>query len=141
MYFDTVNITLHVRPGDLDINGHVNNARVLEYFEAGRWSWLSKHGLSKQKSSISVVSSIRVVYLHEINYQELLCRTQLHLPESVEVGTWEDELTYKAEIRQILLDKKEESTLATADVSIVFIDRNSRELRSLQEFIHSQKAT
>jgi acyl-CoA thioesterase FadM len=35
------------RPNDLDSLGHVNNAIVLEYLEAGRWSWFARNCLRR----------------------------------------------------------------------------------------------
>jgi thioesterase-3 len=37
--------TIKVRGFHLDINGHVNNARYLEFLEAARWDFLEAHGL------------------------------------------------------------------------------------------------
>ena len=138
MYFDCINSSMHTRPGDLDINGHVNNAKVLELFEAGRWFWLQEMGLENRGGIFSVVLSIRVRYLREIGHQKLACSTRLVLPKGVNESDWLDELTYKSNIIQLLYDSNGEIELAKAEVEIAFINEVSRNPVSLQDFLYSQ---
>ena len=34
-----------VRPTEIDVNGHVNNAKYVEYLEWGREEWYERNGL------------------------------------------------------------------------------------------------
>jgi YbgC/YbaW family acyl-CoA thioester hydrolase len=44
IYMDTT-LEITVRPTEVDINGHVNNAKYVEYMEWGREEWYEKNGL------------------------------------------------------------------------------------------------
>ena len=77
MNFEAVNLKLQVRPNDLDSLGHVNNATVLEYLEAGRWSWLEHHNLFHGQKIIPVVARIEVNYSREILPGEVKIITKL----------------------------------------------------------------
>lgn len=38
-----------VRPTELDVNEHVNNAKYVEYFQWGRWAWLEGAGFDRDR--------------------------------------------------------------------------------------------
>ena len=38
-----------VRPTEVDVNGHVNNAKYVEYMEWGREEWYEQHGLPYER--------------------------------------------------------------------------------------------
>lgn len=66
-----MNLPVSVRPTDLDVNGHANNARHVEYLQWGRWDWMQRHGFApaslKEKNIALVVVNINLDYLREIN--------------------------------------------------------------------------
>jgi thioesterase-3 len=62
-------LEVKVRPTDLDTNGHVNNARYVEYCQWARWEWLGK--LDKSKV-IFVVVNINLDYRKECGEGETL---------------------------------------------------------------------
>jgi YbgC/YbaW family acyl-CoA thioester hydrolase len=66
-----------VRPSDLDSFGHVNNARVLEYCEFGRWHWVEERFLMGSHEVVPVVSNYAVTYNSEIFIGPLLVKTTL----------------------------------------------------------------
>ncbi|HEY0132889.1 MAG TPA: thioesterase family protein, partial [Nannocystis sp.] len=70
-------LDLRIRPNDLDSLGHVNNAVVLEYFEAGRWAWMDARGIGRRGKVVPVVSRIEVDYRRELTGPELQVHTTL----------------------------------------------------------------
>lgn len=58
-----------VRSTEIDVNGHVNNAKYLEYLEWGREDWYERLGLDydtlKAMDIVTVVAHISADYRHE----------------------------------------------------------------------------
>ncbi len=121
-------LDLRVRPNDLDSLGHVNNAVVLEYFEAGRWAWMDARKLGRRGAVVPVVSRIEVDYRRELTGPELQVRTTLLGDDGQD-----DDLTYRARFSQQLVVG--EVVAAEAVVHVAFIDAATRSLCSLQDFL------
>jgi len=132
MRFDESILTLRVRPNDLDSLGHVNNATVLEYLEAGRWAWMEQHGVRHRTHILPVVSRVEVDYRREIEPQEVRVRTMLDGPAPEDL---EDNLTYRVCFRQRVFTEGGHQMAVEAAVHVAFIDEQSRTLCSLQEFL------
>lgn len=127
-----VSLRLHVRPADLDGLGHVNNSVVLQYLEAGRWAWMDHHRLRRADPVVPVVSRIDVHYLREIAYCELDVSTvMMNQGEVVDL----EDISYRATFRQDVFLAPEGTLAARADVSVAFIDRETRRLRTVQDFM------
>lgn len=134
-----VSLRLHVRPADLDGVGHVNNSVVLQYLEAGRWAWMDHHQLRRAEPVVPVVSRIDVHYLREIPYGELdVATTMVHHAEA-EVSDVIDleDLTYRATFRQEVVLAQGGGVAARADVSVAFIDKETRRLCTVQDFMRA----
>lgn len=62
-------LQLIVRPTEIDVNGHVNNAKYLEYLEWGREEWYEAENLQydvlKQLGVQTVTVNITINYRHE----------------------------------------------------------------------------
>ncbi|MCX7571144.1 thioesterase family protein [Tumebacillus sp. DT12] len=58
-----------VRSTEIDVNGHVNNAKYLEYLEWGREEWYEQHDLHYDKFEAmgvnTVTVNININYKHE----------------------------------------------------------------------------
>ena len=133
MRFEESSVTLRVRPNDLDSLGHVNNATVLEYLEAGRWAWMDQHGLGRQSPVIGVVSRIEVDYRREIRpQQEVEVRTRLESPGPEDLAD-EDATHYRATFWQQVLVEGQVAT--EARVQAAFLHVADRTLASLQDFL------
>lgn len=131
--FDPTSHAIHVRPGDLDSQGHVNNARVLEYFEHGRWSWLRHHRLDFGRSVAAVVMRAEVDYGREIGWGELTVCTALR-PY--------DESAYRVVFDQHLCARDADgAVLASAVVQVAFVDTSDRTLVSVEDALASVYAT
>ncbi|NET58782.1 MAG: acyl-CoA thioesterase [Symploca sp. SIO2E6] len=133
MNFETVDLTIQVRPNDLDSSGHVNNATIMEYLEAGRWSWLKHHYLARGQRIIPVVARVEINYRHEIWLEEVRVITKLKEAEKP--------LYYQVSFEQsIEIFKDEVATIATeAIVKVAFIDSMERTIRTLQDFLDDMK--
>lgn len=62
-----------VRPTDIDILGHVNNARYLEYLEWGRVQWYRSHPFLLASQDVNfAVASIHINYRQEVKMEARL---------------------------------------------------------------------
>ncbi|MFF2045008.1 acyl-CoA thioesterase [Kitasatospora sp. NPDC058170] len=138
MFFGESRLMLPVRPNDLDVLGHVNNAVALEYLEAGRWDWLGRLGLVHGDRMIAVVARTEIDYLAEIPRGRVEVRTSLVTPSEEE---WDEEgMTFRARFRQrihLAGDGPEGADRPAVDalVTVAFLDAGQRCLVSLQDFL------
>lgn len=75
-------VTISVRSTEIDVNGHVNNAKYLEYLEWGREDWYEQCGLDyetlKEIKVVTVVVRVCANYRKEsIQNDRLTIRTEL----------------------------------------------------------------
>lgn len=57
-----------VRSTEIDVNGHVNNAKFVEYLEWGREEWYESHGFDYQR--LEELGTITVVVNLDVNYRQ-----------------------------------------------------------------------
>jgi phosphopantetheine--protein transferase-like protein len=130
MHTDAIDLALHVRPNDLDSLGHVNNAVVLEYLEAGRWAWMDRHQIRRTGGVVPVVSRVEVDYRRELTGPTVQVRTALVPPDGDA-----DDVSYRARFtQQILVDG---SLAVEAMIYVAFVDARSRSLCTVQDFLAS----
>lgn len=111
----THTIDIKVRGYHLDVFGHVNNARYLEFLEEGRWAVfdgkLDLEKIARDGFAFTVVniniSYRRPAYLHDV----LSVETRM-----AKLGN------RSATLRQIVKTKKNGETIADADVTFVMLD-------------------
>lgn len=69
-------ITIVVRSTEIDVNGHVNNAKYLEYLEWGREDWYEQHGFDyltlKQMGLVTVVAHVEADFRREATQNDRL---------------------------------------------------------------------
>ncbi|MBW4497331.1 MAG: acyl-CoA thioesterase [Oscillatoria princeps RMCB-10] len=133
MSFETVSLKLSVRPNDLDSLGHVNNATVLEYMEAGRWAWLDHHGFRRGRRIIPVVARIEVNYRKEIPPGEVAVTTKLE--EDGETSHYRRVFCQTVET----LNNGTQKVAAEARVQVAFIDSVDRILRTVEDFLQENE--
>ncbi|NBD26618.1 acyl-CoA thioesterase [Paenibacillus glycinis] len=63
-----VSLEIVVRSTEIDVNGHVNNAKYLEYLEWGREEWYERRGLSYETFLALGVQTVTVNI--NINYRK-----------------------------------------------------------------------
>jgi len=109
-------IPVEVRYGDLDPQGHVNNARHLTYFEQGRIQYLIHLGLFTTGQSFMdvglIVAEARVTYLAPV-----------HFGQTVRVGTRTARIGNKSlSVEHSLFDGAAGTELATGSTVLVAYD-------------------
>ncbi|WP_406205758.1 acyl-CoA thioesterase [Kitasatospora sp. NBC_01560] len=137
MLHDETRLRLPVRPNDLDALGHVNNAVVLEYLEAGRWAWLAAHGIDPDHRVIAVVARAEIDYRAEIPRGEIELRTRLDAPGPAELE--DADLVYRARFDQRLYLPGSTEPAAEAKITVAFLDAELRCLVTLHDFLASAK--
>jgi thioesterase-3 len=117
-----------VRPTDLDINSHVNNARYIEYLQWGRWNWFAERGFSNEKlrelRAIPIVVNIDISFKKEILYNEVVTVTTV--PESISQSE-------KSFVLRQQINKFDGVLAAEATVTMVAFDPTERKSRVLPD--------
>ncbi len=114
---NTVTTEIKIRGYHLDINGHVNNARYLEFMEEGRWAWSEQNMdfvLLKEKGLLFSVVNInidykRAAYINEVavvhTCLESLGQTSGLMRQKITLkGT--DKVIVDARLTFVMLDEK-----------------------------------
>ncbi len=114
---------VEVRYGDLDPQGHVNNAKHLTYFEQARIAYMIELGLFTKDQSFMeigvILADVHITYLAPI-----------HFGEHVKVGVHISKLGNKSMTwDQNIVDAKTGNKLATGEV--VMVTYNYREERTI----------
>ncbi|MGG1664225.1 acyl-CoA thioesterase [Brevibacillus sp. NRS-1366] len=108
-----------VRSTDIDVIGHVNNAKYLEYMEWARFDWIWQQGFTldelKRRGIMPVVVNININY-----------RKELHMREEVHAITTVVKVGGKSFVIRHELYNEAEQLVADGDVTMVMIDANTR---------------
>src|SRR5262245_50363805 len=70
-----------VRCTEIDVNGHVNNAKYVEYLEWGREEWYDRHGFAYDR--LKGLGAVTVVVNVNLNF-----RQPCHQGDRLRVVTW-----------------------------------------------------
>ncbi|MBB63922.1 MAG: thioesterase [Waddliaceae bacterium] len=121
---DTCEITVY--GFHIDVFGHVNNARYLEFLEEARWKRFSEAARYLQKQGLAfVVANVNINYRSPaIMGQTLLVKTEL-----VDFGK------SSLNIAQEIHDKNTEALVADATVKAVVIDRKTSRPKLISDTI------
>ncbi|HEX8201430.1 MAG TPA: acyl-CoA thioesterase [Isosphaeraceae bacterium] len=122
----TTTLEIIVRPTEIDVNGHVNNAKYVEYLEWGREDWYERHGLPYER--LLDLGAITVTVNLNLNF-----RRECRQGESLTIATRPDRLgrtsfTLAQEIR-----RRDGQRAADATVTLVTIDPATRTPRPVPE--------
>lgn len=127
-------IDIVVRSTEIDVNGHVNNAKYLEYLEWGREDWYEQRGLDYE--TLKNFDIVTVVVHVSANY-----RREAVQNDRLEIATWlhsvgQTSMTMKQEIhnqrRELVLD---------AEFVIVTIDPKSHGKTRVPDRIRQELTT
>lgn len=129
-------LSIIVRSTEIDVNGHVNNAKYLEYFEWGREEWYEQCGLpyeTFEKMDIQTVTvNINVNYRRECRQGDKL--TVTCQPEKIGRSSYVLKQEIQGESGEVRAD---------AFVTSVTMDRLTRKSREvpneLREFFEQEK--
>ena len=109
---------IKVRGYHIDLFGHVNNARYLEFLEEGRWSFFEdKIDLKGWKRRGLLFSVVNI----NINY-----RRSATVGDVLEIRTWVSKLGDKSgTMRQEVVLKGTDTMVADADITFVMVDKKT----------------
>jgi thioesterase-3 len=115
-----------VRPTEIDVNGHVNNAKYVEYLEWGREEWYERNGLPYERlfelGAVTVTVNLNLNFRKECRQGEVLII--LTRPERLGRTSF----ALRQEIR-----KRTGEVAADAVVTIVTIDPATRTSRPVPD--------
>lgn len=111
----TDTIDIKIRGYHLDVFGHVNNARYLEFLEEARWALFDdKIGLEELARDGTAFTVVNI----NISY-----RQPAYLHDTLRVETRLAKIGARSAIlRQVVKNKKSAQTVAEADVTFVMLD-------------------
>jgi len=124
-------IEIQVRSTEIDVNGHVNNAKYLEYLEWGREEWFEQYQLDydvlKDCGVVTVVAHVSANYRREsVQNDRLRIRTRL-----IAVGN----ASFRME--QLILNQRDETVL-DAEFVIVTTDPEGHETVRVPDVIRDK---
>jgi len=115
-----------VRPTEIDVNGHVNNAKFVEYLEWGREEWYEAIGLPYDRllelGAVTVTVNLNLNYRREVRQGEVLTITTA--PERLGCTSF----ALRQEIR-----RRDGQLAADAVVTLVTIEPTTRTSRPVPE--------
>jgi thioesterase-3 len=137
---DTVTTDIKIRGYHIDLNGHVNNARYLEFLEEGRWVWSEQNMdfvILREKGLLFSVVNINIDY-----------KRPAFISEVLEVQTSLESLGQTSGLlRQKIVLKGTDKLIVDGRVTFVLIDENTKkpinlegELREKLEAVIKQSA-
>jgi thioesterase-3 len=122
---NTVTTEIKVRGYHIDLNGHVNNARYLEFLEEGRWIWSEKNldfVILRENGMLFSVVNINIDYKRPAYINEILeVQTSLEL-----LGQ------SSGMLRQKIVLKGTDKVVTDSRVTFVLIDEKSKKPVNLE---------
>ena len=122
----TTTIEIVVRCTEIDVNGHVNNAKYVEYMEWGREDWYEQNGLPYDR--LFALGAVTVTVNLDLNF-----RRECRQGESLTIRTQPERLGRTSfALRQEIRNRDGELT-ADAVVTLVTIDPATRRSRPVPD--------
>lgn len=122
-------LQIEVRPTEIDMLGHVNNAKYLEYLEWGREKWYEQVGISfaeMEKQGLGTVTvKITIHYRKEVRLGEKLTIVTQPLRKGRKSFT----------LKQEILNEQQER-VTEAEIVIAVISLQKRKAVPLPDVIH-----
>jgi len=118
-------IEIKIRGYHLDLFGHVNNARYLEFLEEARWAAFEKtvdlQDLARKGYAFTVVN-ININYRQPAVMNDVVC-------VETQISQWGRR---SAVIRQVVKRQGTDTVVADADVTFVIVDTHKRKTAVLE---------
>jgi len=117
---------IKVRGYHLDLYGHVNNARYLEFLEEARWAMIEEKidlGELKKRGIGMVVVNINIDYKLPANLGDILRVT----------STIDRIGTKSATVKQLITSEGSEQLISSAQVTFVIIDIATRKVIAIDD--------
>jgi acyl-CoA thioester hydrolase/thioesterase-3 len=115
-----------VRSTEIDSNGHVNNAKYVEYLEWGREDWYERNGLPNDR--LFALGAVTVTVNIDLNF-----RRECRQGEALVVTTRPQRLGRSSFAFRQEIHNHERALVADAVVTLVTIDPATRKSRSVPE--------
>jgi YbgC/YbaW family acyl-CoA thioester hydrolase len=121
-----ISLEIVVRCTEIDVNGHVNNARYVEYLEWGREEWYDRHGLFYAR--LSELGVVTVVVNINLNLRQP-CRQG----EALRIITWPQRRGRSSFVLAQRIEKEGGEVAADALVTLVTVNPATGRSRPLPE--------
>jgi thioesterase III len=115
-----------VRCTEIDVNGHVNNAKYVEYLEWGREEWYDRHGFAYDR--LKGLGAITVVANINLNF-----RQPCHQGDRLRIVTWPQRRGHTSLALAQRIERSDGTVVADGVVTLVTVDPDSRRARPLPE--------
>src|SRR5262245_29879709 len=111
-----------VRCTEIDVNGHVNNAKYVEYLEWGREEWYDRHGFSYDR--LKGLGAVTVVVNINLNL-----RQPCHQGDRLRISTWPRGRGRTSFALAQRIDRADGAVVADAVVTLVIVGPDMRRAR------------
>jgi YbgC/YbaW family acyl-CoA thioester hydrolase len=115
-----------VRCTEIDINGHVNNAKYVEYLEWGREEWYDRQAFTYDR--LAGLGAVTVVVNLNLNL-----RKPCHQGDRLRIVTWAQRRGRTSFALAQRIEKADGTVAADAVVTLVTVDPSTRQARPLPE--------
>jgi len=115
-----------VRCTEIDDNGHLNNAKYVEYLEWGREEWYDRQGFAYDR--LRDLGAITVVVNLNVNFHEP-CRQG----DQLRIITWPQHHRHTSFVLAQRIERADGTVVGDAIVTLVTVDPNTRLARLLPE--------
>jgi thioesterase III len=115
-----------VRCTEIDVNGHVNNAKFIEYLEWGREEWYDRHGFAYDR--LKKLGAITVLVNLNVNY-----RQPCHQGDRLRICTGPRGRGRTSFTLAQRIERGDGTAAADAVVALVTVDPDTRKARPLPE--------
>ena len=115
-----------VRCTEIDANGHVNNAKYVDYLEWGREEWYDRHGFAYDR--LKNLGAITVVVSINLNF-----RQPCHQGDRLRIITWPGRRGRTSYALAQRIDRADGTVVADAVVTLVTVDPDTRRAVPLPE--------
>jgi YbgC/YbaW family acyl-CoA thioester hydrolase len=121
-----VALEIVVRSTEIDVNGHVNNAKYVEYLEWGREEWYDRHGFSYDR--LKSLGAITVMVNINLNF-----RQPCHQGDRLRVVTWPSGRGRTSFTLAQRIKRADGTAVADGVVTLVTVDPDTRRAVPLPE--------
>jgi thioesterase-3 len=125
-----VTLEMIVRSTEIDVNGHVNNAKYLEYLEWGREEWYDTAGLHYEAFSQMGIQTVTVNI--NINY-----RRECKQGDKLSIQTRPSKIGRTSYVLQQEIYNHRGELCADASVTCVTMDHKTRKSREIPQQLRS----
>jgi YbgC/YbaW family acyl-CoA thioester hydrolase len=115
-----------VRCTEIDVNGHVNNAKYVEYLEWGREEWYDRHGFDYDR--LRGLGAVTVVVGLHLNLRQP-CRQG----DRLRIVTWPQRRGRTSFALAQRIERADGAAAADAVVTLVTVDPDTRRARPLPD--------